>query len=216
MPQKGKPHFLGSMGIYIFKREALIALLKEKGDDFGLHLIPLQIKKGKTFAYIYEGYWVDIGTIGSFHQANLDLVSGSCCLNMYDERNPIYTRFQKLPSPFIKNTLIKTSLIGEGSIIEASEIENSVIGLRSVIQKGTKIYNSILMENSAYPLTQQFSIGKNCVIKDTIVDEQVRIGNNVELTNKKKLQQFDGNGIYIRDGIIIVSAGTDLPDNFEI
>ncbi len=216
IPNKEKPSFLGSMGIYVFKREALVALLQEKGDDFGLHLIPLQIKKGKTFAYIYEGYWVDIGTIRSFHKANLDLVSGALCLNMYDEKNPIYTRFQKLPSPFIKNAHIANSLISEGSIIEASEIENCVIGLRSVIQEGTKIYSSILMENPSYSLSHKFSIGKNCLIKDTIIDEQVCIGNNVQLVNKKKLQHFDGNGIYIRDGIIIVPAGTNLPDNFEL
>lgn len=221
LPGKDDPSFLGSMGIYIFKREALISLLREKGDDFGLHLIPLQIKKGKTFAYIYEGYWVDIGTIASFHQANLDLLTSQSCLNLYDEQNPIYTKFQKLPSPLIKNTHIENSLLSEGSVIEANEIQKSVIGLRSLIKTGTKIYNSILMGNPFYShqspsIPKEFSIGKDCLIKDTIIDEQVRIGNKVRLINKKQLKQFDGNGIYIRDGIIIVAAGTELPDNFEL
>jgi glucose-1-phosphate adenylyltransferase len=211
--------FLGSMGIYIFKREALISLLQEKGDDFGLHLIPLQIKKGKTFAYIYDGYWVDIGTIASFHQANLALLKRSSCLDMYDEDHPIYTRYQKLPSPFIKNTHIEDSLISEGSIIEGSEIHTSIIGVRSVIKPGTKIYDSILIGNPSYSLPpphKKFAIGENCLIKNTIIDEHVCIGNNVQLINKKKLKQFDGHGIYIRDGIIIVGAGADIPDNFEL
>jgi len=218
LPQK-TDQFLASMGIYVFKREALVSLLQEKGDDFGLHLIPLQIKRGKTFTYVYDGYWVDIGTIGSFHQANLDLLNQASCLDLYDEQHPIYNRFQKLPSPLIKGTHIDKALISEGAVIEASEIHNSVIGLRSVVERGTKIYNSILLGNPSYSHqspSHKFSVGKDCVIKDTIIDEKVRIGNNVKLINKNKLKQFDGHGIYIRDGIIIVPAGTELPNSFEL
>ena len=217
LPHKGSPRFLGSMGIYVFKREALVDLLQQKGDDFGLHLIPLQIKKGKTFSYIYEGYWVDIGTVASFHKANLDLLGRVSCLNVYDEERPIYTKSQKLPGPFIQNSQIENSIISEGCMIEEGEIHKSVIGLRSIVQKGTKIYNSILMGNPSYSppsSPKKFSIGKNCLIKNSIIDEQVHIGNNVQLVNKENLKQFDGNGIYIRDGIIIVAAGADLPDNF--
>ncbi len=214
IPEKEGAHFLGSLGIYVFKREALISLLQEKGDDFGMHLIPLQIKKGNTFTYIYDGYWVDIGTIASFYEANLRLLSFSCSLDLYNETYPIYAKAKHLPSALIKNTHIEHSLISEGALIEASEIHHSVIGLRSCIKAGTKIDHSILIGNPFYASQNKFSIGENCLIKNSIIDEEVRIGNNVQLLNKKKLTTFDGDGVYIRDGIIIVATGANIPDNF--
>jgi glucose-1-phosphate adenylyltransferase len=210
------------MGIYIFKRDALISLMDKEGDDFGRHLIPTQIKSGKTYSYIYDGYWVDIGTVASFHEANMALLEQKNCLNTYDEANPIYTQHQNLPSPMIKNTVIRDSLISQGSIIEAKEIVRSVIGVRTHLKKGTQITNSVVMGNHFYhpplhqhpPLPAEFSIGEDCIIEKAIIDEHTKIGNNVQLVNKDKHQKFDGDGVYIRDGVIIVTTGAQLPDNF--
>lgn len=224
MKQNKEPSYLGSMGIYVFKREALISLLnQDKRDDFGYHLIHTAVKKRKTSAYIYCGYWEDIGTVASYYEANLILTHSLKGLNTYDEKNPIYTRPTFLPGPKIKQTQIVQSIICEGCIIEADEITNSVIGLRSHIKRGTIIRDTVMMGNHFYmpPLhegeliEQDYWIGEDCLIEKSIIDEHVQIGHHVKLINKKKHQNYDSEGLYVRDGIIIVTAGTKLPNNFE-
>ena len=219
--------YLGSMGIYIFKRDVLINLLKkDKREDFGKHLIPTEIKNGKVFSFVYDGYWEDIGTIASFYEANMQLTKTTHALklNTYDENNPIYTRPYNLPGSRLYNTVINNSLICEGCVLEAKLIENCIIGIRTTIKSGSKIKNSVLLGNSTckpskhqnHYLPDKFEIGKNVEIKKAIIDEQVNIGNNVKLINKDKKENFDDkkNGIYVRDGIIIVTAGSKIPDNF--
>lgn len=217
--------FLGSMGIYIFKREALIHLLKhDTREDFGKHLIPTEIKKGKTAAYLYHGYWEDIGTVTSFYEANLALISGKCGLDMYNERNPIFARPSHLPGPKITGTHITNSLLSEGCVIHAKEITNSIIGVRSQIGQGSIIRDSVIMGTHHYSppthqshfLPEKFGVGENCLIEKAVIDEHVHIGNNVKLINQKKLTTFDGEGIFIRDGIIIVTAGITVPDGYVL
>ncbi|MBI2742801.1 MAG: glucose-1-phosphate adenylyltransferase [Chlamydiales bacterium] len=208
------PHYLGSMGIYVFKRSCLISLLREEGEDFGKHLIPLQVKRGRTYSYIFDGYWEDIGTIASYYKANLALLSNKNCLDMYDEILPIYTKPQQLPNPVIHQTHIENSVIGMGAIVEAQEITGSIVGLRAQIKKGTVIRNSIISGHKSY--VGEFSIGENCRIEKAIIDEHSSIGNNVQLINRENLQKYDGDGVYIRDGIIIIPSGTHLPDGFTI
>jgi glucose-1-phosphate adenylyltransferase len=215
-------HYLGSMGIYIFKRRALFDLMKEQGDDFGKDLIPIQGKKGKTSAYVYKGYWEDIGTIDSYYHANLALTCRKNCLNTYDEHNPIFTHPHNLPSPLINDTLINHSIISQGAVIDAKEITNSVVGIRIKIKKGTIVRDSILLGSlynephltPTYLGKDDFSIGENCRIEKAILDEHTSIGNNVQLINKNKVQKWDGDGIFIRDGIIIVTSGTKIPDGY--
>lgn len=220
-----KPCYLGSMGIYIFKREALTSLLtQDPRDDFGFHLITTSVKHWKTHSYLYHGYWEDIGTVASYYEANLILTSAIDGLNTYDERNPIYTRATYLPGPRIQSTKINQSIICEGSIIEAEEISHSVIGLRTHIRKGTVIRDTVMMGNHHYmpplhdgkPLKLDHGIGENCLIEKAIIDEHVRIGNNVKLINEKKLESYEKDGIFIRDGIIIVTSGTNVPDGFVL
>lgn len=210
LKKENQEKYLASMGIYIFKRKVLENLLMEKGNDFGKNLIPLQFKKGNTAAYVYEGYWEDIGTIESYYNANKALTVSSTL--QYDEFHPIYFKKNYLPGTKINNTLLENSIICEGSLIEAKTIKNSIIGLRSLIKSGTVILDSIIMGNSDYK-NQKFSIGENCFIKKTIIDENVVIGNNVSLTNKQNLLKYEGEGIYVRDGIIVVTK--NLPHNFE-
>ena len=219
-PMGLNPKYLGSMGIYLCKRDALFHLLQEEGDDFGRHLIPLQVKKGRTYCYQYDGYWEDIGTVLSYYKANLSLTVQK---NHLDTK-PIFTTAQQLPSTLITNARVMDSVIAQGSVNEASQVTNSVVGMRIKIGPGSVIENCILIGNlSAFPpsttLPQCCSIGKNCILKKVIVDEYTTIGNNVILTNKnavKTLDTFKDRGIYIRDGIIIVTSGTKVPDGFTL
>lgn len=214
-------HYLASMGIYIFKRSALISMLKEHGDDFGRDLIPKFIKTGKCAAYTYRGYWEDIGTVSSYHAANLLLTEGKG-INLYHEDNRIYSQPRSVPGPLVNGTRIKKSIISQGSIVNADEITNSIVGVRCLIKSGTVIQDSIINGNRHYhpfldkvmPEDQFYCIGENCVIKKAIIDEETRIGNNVQLINKNNLQKYDGDGVFIRDGIIIVTSGTEIPDGF--
>lgn len=211
--EQGLPHYLGSMGIYIFKRRALFSLIREQGDDFGKDLIPIQVKKGKTAAYVYKGYWEDIGTIASYYHANIALARQENCLNTYDEHNPIFTPSHHLPSPLIKDTTISQSIIGQGTVIEAKEISSSIVGTRLKINRGTIIRGCVLLGTTSQ---KGYSIGKNCLLEKVILDENASIGNNVQLTNQKALQEYEGDGVFIRDGIIIVTSGTKVPDNFVL
>lgn len=212
------PHYLASMGIYVFKKQALLDLVTFPGDDFGKDLIPLCVQSHKASAYVYKGYWEDIGTISSYYNANMALLSQKHCLNTYDPFNPIFAHPHNLPSPLIKNAFVENTIIGQGSLIEASSITNSVVGVNLHIGKESKIENSILLGSlfREAQTTHHPCIGDHCHIKRAIIDEEARIGNRVSLTNVKELYTYDSPGIYIRDGIIIVSAGTLVPDGFTL
>lgn len=210
---QGSPTYLGSMGIYIFKRNALFSLLEEKGNDFGKDLIPIQMKKGKTFAYIYDGYWEDIGTIESYYNANLEFTKETHRLSIGKIKRPRYFT-KKIPEPVIINSSITDCLINPGCIIKNSILMNSVIGIGSHIDDGTRITDSIVVGSHDY--LQFHVIGKRCVIQKAILDEDIVLGDDVKLINKKNLRTYDGKGIFIRDGIIIVSKGTIVPSGFEL
>lgn len=199
--------YLASMGIYLFRREALIDLLRQPGDDFGRHLLEGAVKRMPCRAFVHPGYWEDIGTVASFFRANLALTKEDK-LDLYDEERPIYARPTFLPGPKILSSRIEGSIIAEGSRIAAASLDRCVIGLSSTIRNGTVLRNTVMLGNSG--------VGQNCLIEKSIIDEHVRIGNNVRLINRKKRKDFDGKGIFIRDGIIIVTAGTVLPDGFTL
>jgi glucose-1-phosphate adenylyltransferase len=220
----GKSSFLASMGIYVFRRETLIELLQQdKREDFGYHLISTALKTKRLSAFLYHKYWEDIGTVASYYDANLILTNSSKGLDTYDEHNPIYTRPTFLPGPKIKRTKIVQSIICEGCIIEADEITHSVIGLRSHIKRGTILRDTVMLGNHFYmsPTQEQktteeeYWIGEDCLIEKAIIDEHVQIGDRVKLINKKKLETYDGKGLFVRDGIIIITAGTKIPNDFE-
>ncbi|MBB64245.1 MAG: glucose-1-phosphate adenylyltransferase [Waddliaceae bacterium] len=216
--------WLGSMGIYLFKRKVLLDLLTQDDRvDFGKHLIPTQLKKGNVACYLYDGYWEDIGTIQSFFEANLDLARSTPKFDCYNENNRIYSSQHDLPGPKIHNTLVKDAIICEGSVIRASELDTVVLGQRTVIDEGTVVRDAIIMGNDFYEpslhqlnhLPNRLSIGKNCKIEKAIIDKNVHIGDNVTLVNKAGHETYNGNNVYVRDGITIVTRGTHLPDNFE-
>lgn len=223
LPPGTKKNYLGSMGIYLFKRQALIDLLKkDPREDFGKHLIPSKVAEGKVSAYLFDDYWEDIGTIESFYQANISLTQKNPRFNYYIEQRPIYTSCSHLPSPKITNSKIEHSIICEGAQIDAEEIRNSIVGPRTMIGKDTLIQDSYLMGNDFYHppvenstlFPKELKIGKNCVIRGTILDRNVCIGDNVQLINKNNLTHYNGDQIYIRDGIIVVMRGATLPNHF--
>lgn len=215
--------YLGSMGIYLFKRKTLIELLRnDQREDFGKHLIPSLISKGKTAAFIHEGYWEDIGTVRSFYEANMALTKPSPQFCLHDEKCPIFTSRWDLPSAKIDSSYLTQSIISEGAVLDGVKVRRSILGPRCVIQKGTVVEDSYLMGNDYYKmaaceglsLPSEVTIGKNCTIKKAIIDKNVSIGNNVQLVNEKQLQNYDGGKIFIMDGIIIVPKGSTIPDGF--
>jgi glucose-1-phosphate adenylyltransferase len=221
---KEEKPYLGSMGIYLFKREALLNILKnDKRDDFGKHLIPAMVQQGKTKAYIYDGYWEDIGTIESFYNANMALTRQKPLFDCYDEQRPIFSHRTNLPGPKIFDTQVKNSIICQGAVVEADEITHSILGPRTVVKKGTIIRDSYIMGSEFYKppiqtdrLPKEIGIGENCLIKKCIIDKHVSIGNNVQLVNKQNRTTYDGDNVFIRDGIIVVPRGTTIPDGFVL
>lgn len=217
---KERCHYLGSMGIYLFKRDVLIDLLKKDiRDDFGKHIIPSKVKDGKVAGYIHNGYWEDVGTIESFYNANMALNSDFPPFNSSDEKWPFFTSPTMLPGASFINSHIDRSIVCEGSILDTITISQSILGPSTRIQKGTVIDHSYLMGNdfshsALKKLHRKCQIGENCVIKKALIDKNVTIGNSVKLINQENLTHYDSDHAYIRDGIIVIPRGAILPDNF--
>jgi len=227
MKSEGK-HYLASMGIYIFNRKLLIDIMKNPDTkDFGKEIIPQAVGNKKILSYQFEGYWTDIGNIDSFFEANIGLTDDLPQFNLFDNDNKIFTRARLLPPSKFKKTLVEKSLFSEGCIINAKEINRSVIGVRSRIGEGTVIKNCYVMGNDFYQNIddinddiesgkQLMGIGTDCFISNAIVDKNCRIGNNVYINGGQHLAD-SSNALYaIKDGIVVVKKGAVLPDNFRI
>ncbi len=211
--------YQASMGIYVFNRQTLIDALDNPHVDFGKHVIPELIHNRRVQAYIFQGYWEDIGTIRSFYEANLNLTSALPPFNFFDTAAPIYTHARFLPASKINGATIKQAIISDGCVISDAQIERSVIGVRSYIESGATIRNSIIMGCDFYEtaLAQRgdapvIGIGKNCVIEKAIIDKNARIGNGAVITPEGKPDNFDGPNYYIREGIVIVPKNAVIPD----
>lgn len=218
--------YLASMGIYIFNKGMLQDILENHPEkvDFGKEIIPLCLEEGKsTYSYMYDGYWEDIGDIGSFYHANIALTDAMPEFNLFDNHKFIYTRPRLLSPTKIWDTMIKASIIAEGSIINAEHIEKSVIGIRSRIGSGTKIYHSYVIGNDYYESLDQIKekttpmgIGENCYIERAIIDKHVEIGNNVRIVGHPDLEEEDNEHYSIRKGIVVLNKGAKIPDNTVI
>ena len=208
--------FLGSMGIYVFKRKALIDLLTTcSGVDFGMHIIPEQLSRGNTFAYIFDGYWEDIGTITSYYNANLKLISDSHSLDIFSKNSTLLTDASTLPPPVISECMISQSIITDGCIIKAKEIHHSLIGLNTEVGKGSVLLG-VLSLGSLSDQGTTF-IGKNCFCEKVIIDENAVIEDGVDLSlHGEKLPDGDVGPVTIRSGVIIVKRGTVVPNNFSL
>ncbi|HEY8413454.1 MAG TPA: glucose-1-phosphate adenylyltransferase [Pyrinomonadaceae bacterium] len=224
--------YLASMGIYVFKYDRLEQLLND-GDpswmDFGKEVIPAAIAAGPVQAFMFDGYWEDIGTIGAFYRANLDLTTKIPKFNLFDAEAPVYTRARYLPPSKVEETEINDSIISEGCIINGAKVTNSVIGLRSRISQGVQIDASFMMGADIYQTFEEMrsdlskglprvGVGAGTVIKRAIIDKNARIGSNARLLNEAGTAEADGPGgaYFIRDSIIIVPKSAVIPDGTVI
>lgn len=224
----GREFYMGSMGIYLFNKETLINLLSEDNKvDFGKEIIPDAIKEFRTYAYLFDGYWRDIGTIRNFYDENLTLTSSMPPLNMFDEKWQIFTRSRHLPPAKFEGSKVEDSIVAEGAILQSAQVAHSIIGLRMRVGSGTSIEETIAMGCDFYETVAELEedekkelpamgIGKNCIIKKAILDKNVRIGDNVKILNEKKVENFEGSNYYIRDGIVIITKGSVIPSGTVI
>jgi glucose-1-phosphate adenylyltransferase len=223
--------FLASMGIYVFNYDRLVELLETDTSwvDFGREIIPAAIQKYKVNAHVFDDYWQDIGTIRAFYDANLDLASPLPRFNFFDAAAPIYTRSRYLPPSKLHDCDIDHSMISEGSILNGVRLRNSIVGLRSRIDQGVDIEDSIVMGSDFFESlsTIQYNldtgrphvgIGANSVVRKAIIDKNARIGKNVKLLNRDNVETYDApdRSYYIREGVIIVPKNGVLPDGTEI
>ncbi|HOW59486.1 MAG TPA: glucose-1-phosphate adenylyltransferase [Candidatus Omnitrophota bacterium] len=215
------PMYLASMGIYVFKRDVLLDVLQGSEKDFGKEIIPKAIDKYKVYGHVFTGYWRDIGTIGSFYEASLELTNQNPPFSFLAQEGRIFTRPRFLPPSKIIGTELDHVLMSEGCSLTGAKIQQSVVGLRSIVGAGTTIRKSILMGNDFYEWPEpgrdrKIGIGKNCLIENCILDKNVGIGDNVSITNPQKIEEKDGENYYIRDGIVIVPKGAHIPSGTKI
>ena len=227
IPGYGKG-FLASMGIYVFSREALE---RASGDpslvDFGRHVIPKAIGDQRVQAHFFRGYWEDVGTIRSYYEANLQLCDPMPPFDFYDVARPVYTHPRFLPATKVEGCTLKSALVSEGGILMGAEIERSVIGIRSRIGHATQIRHSLVLGADYYESLEEIDraqakglppvgIGQESVIERAIVDKNSRVGRGVRIVNSAGEQHKDGDGYFIRDGIVIVPKGGVVPDGTVI
>lgn len=223
--------YLASMGIYIFNANTMEECLlgeNEKYTDFGKEILPLAIGKKKICSYVFDGYWEDIGTIRSFYEANIQLTEPCPAFDFYSNNSPIYTHMRNLPPSKINKADITSSLTSEGCIITDCKLNKSVIGVRSIIEKGTELNGVIMMGADYYddedekadyrakgkPVT---GIGQNCKIANTIIDKNARIGDNCQIgVSGKKYEDGDHGSFYSADGIIVIRKGAVIPSGTVI
>ncbi|ODH01400.1 glucose-1-phosphate adenylyltransferase [Nostoc sp. KVJ20] len=220
--------YIASMGIYVFKKEVLFKLLREAVErtDFGKEIIPDASKDYNVQAYLFDDYWEDIGTIEAFYHANLALTQQpQPPFSFYDEKAPIYTRARYLPPSKLLDCQVTESIIGEGCILKNCRIQHSVLGVRSRIESGCVIEESLLMGADFYQASVErqcnvekgdipVGIGTDSIIRGAIIDKNASIGHDVKIINKDNVQEADreGQGFYIRSGIVVVLKNAVIPD----
>jgi glucose-1-phosphate adenylyltransferase len=225
--------YIASMGIYVFKKEALIKLLRQNPDytDFGKEIIPNAAKDNNIQAYLFKGYWEDIGTIESFYDANLALThQPHPAFSFYEEDAPIYTRHRFLPPSKFLDAQVTESIVGEGCILKKCRVHHSVLGVRSRIEEGCVIEDSLLMgadyyqnstDKSNVPYSNEYvpiGIGANTTIRRAIIDKNAHIGRDVQIVNKDRVEDADREnlGFIIRNGIVVVVKNAIIPDGMII
>ena len=213
--------FIASMGIYLFSRRVLLQMLEQPGDDFGRQLIPDALKRFRVSAYLFAGYWADVGTVDSFYHANILLTRPDPPFSFYDPSFPIYTHPRFLPPSRLLDCRVQNGLVAEGTSLDHCEIADSVIGVRTSIGSGARISESVLLgadyyENDPAADMTPLGIGRDVILERVIVDKNTRIGRGARLVNRDRVESYDGEGYFIRNGIIVVPKDTTIPPGFEI
>jgi glucose-1-phosphate adenylyltransferase len=206
--------FVASMGVYVFSRDVLLEAIEHDGaTDFGRQIIPGALGRYRVHAYLFRGYWADVGTVSSFYDANIMLTRPGAPFKFYDPRCPIYTHARFLPGARLSDCVARDAIIADGSYLDCSTIEQSIVGIRTHIQSGATIRRSVLLGADFYEADDEapargdnprLGIGRDVVLDRVIVDKNARIGDGAHLVNDAGVQHADGDGYYIRDGVIIV------------
>jgi glucose-1-phosphate adenylyltransferase len=213
--------FVASMGIYVFSREVLLEILDEPGVDFGKEIIPRALGNHRVNPFIFRGYWADVGTIEAFYEANIQLTRRGAPFDFFHPRFPIYTHPRFLPGTRAYDCRIDSSIIAEGCYMDRCEIRDSVVGIRTHIESGTRITRSVLLgadfyEEELAASNVALGIGRDVVLDRVIVDKNARIADGVRLVNDAGVSQADGDGYYIRNGIVIVPKGAQVKEGVTV
>jgi len=224
---KGR-NYLGSMGIYVFNKKVLNELLSDTTcSDFGKEVIPQAISNKKVFGYFFDDYWEDIGTIRSFFNAQVDLAMPLPRFNFYDEERPVFTHPRSLPGAKVRHTNMENVVLCDGSIVNFSNIYNSLIGTRSIIGNNCHLDRVVMMGADYFESAEQMQknrdagippigIGDNSEIRDAIIDKNVRIGHDVKIVNVDNIDEKEGDGFVIKDGIVVVYKKAVIPNGTVI
>jgi glucose-1-phosphate adenylyltransferase len=218
-------NYLASMGIYLFKREVLLELLADPAaTDFGRDVFQKHYQHLKVNAHLFDGYWEDLGTIKSYHQAALDLARDPPAFEFYHPDGPIYTRMRFLPAARVSGAMIKDSLISDGCVVHSgTTISNSLLGVRSRLGEHCRIVQTVIIGADRFETdderrrnqaegTPNMNVGNDCHIERAILDKDCRVGNNVTINYRGKEPNVDGDCFYIRDGIVVIPKGMVVPD----
>jgi len=214
--------YLASMGIYVFNRDLIVRLLDNTHTDFGKHIIPGAIANYRVFSYIFQGYWEDIGTIRSFFEANLDLITELPRFNFFDMSAPVFSRPRFLPGSKINGATIEHAMVGDGCIINHATISNSIIGIRSTVGAGSSLKRVILMGGDYYESQAsimenelvgkpRIGVGQNTRVENAIIDKNARIGDNVVISAADKPADVDHPLYHVRDGVVIIPKNGVVP-----
>lgn len=220
--------FLASMGIYVFEPQVLTSLLiGDQQDDFGRHIIPAAIEKLNVFAHTFDGYWADIGTISAFYRANLELTEVEPRFSFYQPDAPIFTHQRYLAGSRLLGCRVDRGIVSEGCTLIESEVEQSVIGVRTMMGPGVRIYQAVVMGADVYESDSDrtrnaergvpnIGIGAGSTIHRAIIDKNARIGAGVIISNDARVEEADGEGYHIREGIVVVPKDAVIPDGARI
>jgi glucose-1-phosphate adenylyltransferase len=222
--------YLASMGIYVFKKEVLREyLLEDMPDavDFGHNIIPAAVNRKNVQAHLFDGYWEDIGTISSFYRTNIAMTLPLPPFNFFDAEAPIYTRPRFLPGSKLLDCHIQSSIITEGCILNGATITDSIIGIRSRVDLGSRLSGVLMMGADFYQTLEEMDseaqqghprigVGRNCNIRRAIIDKNARIGSGVQVLNEAHHSEYEGDSYFIREGIVIVPKNAVIPDNTVI
>jgi glucose-1-phosphate adenylyltransferase len=213
--------FVASMGIYVFSRDVLLDMLKGgNAKDFGREVIPSALGQYRVNAFLHRGYWADVGTVESYYDANILLTQAKSPFKFYDPYRPIYTHPRFLPGSRLSDCTVKESIISEGCNLHRSTIEQSIVGIRTHVQQGVVIRRSLLLGADFYEADEdapargdgpRLGLGRNVELDRVIVDKNARIGEGARLVNVSGVREADGNGYYIRNGVIIVPKDGVIP-----
>lgn len=206
---------LASMGMYTFKSEVLAESLDGDTKDFGREVIPRIIAERRAFAFPYDGYWEDIGTIPAFHRANLELTLPVPPLNLYDPDRIIYTHPRFLPGTKVNRCEVEQAILGEGSILSGASVRRSIVGIRAIAREGSTLEDTVFMGASSYENEHPedgpaLGLGRDCIVRNAILDLDCRIGDGCRLVNEGGVQEADGPNWAIRGGIIVIPRGATV------